>query len=326
MTEQTSNLTFDQLHPDIRIVMENMERVIIGKPLVIRLVLTALLAGGHVLIEDVPGVGKTMLVRTAAKTLGCQYKRIQFTPDLLPSDVTGVSIYNPQTQSFEFRSGPIFGQVVLADEINRTSPKTQSALLQALDESVVTVDGETYELPQPFFVLATENPIEFEGTFPLPEAQLDRFLLKISMGYPTKEQELTMLEGQHHHHPLDTLDAVVGPETILHWRNQARTTRIDTRVAQYMVDIVAKTRVHDDVYLGASPRASLALYRATQAFAFISGRDYAIPDDVKFLVPYVLGHRLILTPDARLSGKDVDAVLADIVRVVPIPTLQGANL
>lgn len=319
-----TKITFDRWHPELEPVIRNIQKVIIGKDDVIRLVMTALLAGGHCLIEDVPGVGKTMLVRSVAKTLGCHFRRIQFTPDLLPSDVTGVSIYNQKTQAFEFRTGPVFGQVVLADEINRTSPKTQSALLQALEEHSVTADGETYDLPQPFFVLATENPIEFEGTFPLPEAQLDRFLLKFQMGYPTSEEELAILVGQQKRHPIDEIGTVIGPETILRWREEVRETRVDSQIQRYIVDLVQRTRSHEDVYLGASPRASLALFRAAQALAFIAGRSYAIPDDVRFLAPFVLAHRILLTADARLSGLDVHSVVRQLLKSVPVPFEQGA--
>ncbi|EPZ40957.1 hypothetical protein N007_17675 [Alicyclobacillus acidoterrestris ATCC 49025] len=324
MTEINTAITFDEWNPKVEPVIQNIRKVIVGKDEVIRLVLTALLAGGHCLIEDVPGVGKTMLVRATAKTLGCHFRRIQFTPDLLPSDVTGVSIYNQKTQSFEFRPGPIFGQVVLADEINRTSPKTQSALLQALEEHSVTADGETYALPAPFFVLATENPIEFEGTFPLPEAQLDRFLLKFQMGYPSVEEELQILKGQQRRHPIDEIDAVVDPKEILAWRTSVRDVRVDEELQKYIVALVQQTRNLTDVYLGASPRASLALFRAAQALAFISNRTYVIPDDVRFLAPYVLGHRLLLTADARLSGVGVDTVVNQLLNVVPVPTTQGA--
>lgn len=326
MTDTTTKqILFDKWHPEVLPVIANVRKVIVGKDDVIRLVLTALLAGGHCLIEDVPGVGKTMLVRATAVTLGCHFRRIQFTPDLLPSDVTGVSIYNQKTQSFEFRSGPIFGQVVLADEINRTSPKTQSALLQALEEHAITADGETYDLPRPFFVLATENPIEFEGTFPLPEAQLDRFLLKFQMGYPTVEQELQILGDQQKRHPIEALQPVVDPDTILRWRTDVREVRVDDAIRRYIVELVSRTRSHDDVYLGASPRASLALFRATQALAFIAGRSYAVPDDVRHLAPYVLSHRLLLTADARLSGQNVEGVIEQLLQRVPVPTIATVS-
>lgn len=305
-------------------VIRNIQQVIVGKDSVIRLVLIALLADGHCLIEDVPGVGKTMLVRAVAVTLGCQFQRIQFTPDLLPSDVTGVSIYNQKSGVFEFRKGPIFGQIVLADELNRTSPKTQSALLQALEEHAVTVDGETHALPNPFFVLATENPIDFEGTFALPEAQLDRFLLKFSIGYPSPQDELHMLAAQQRSHPIETLQPVTDPDAILRWRQRVREVRVDPALLSYIVDIVGRTRSHRDIALGASPRASLALLRTARAAAFLAGRSYVVPDDVKFAAPYVLAHRLRLTADARFSGADAAHVLDSILQQVPIPASAGA--
>lgn len=322
---QSNIISFDTWHPDLQSVLDNIRKVIVGKDDIIRLVLTALLAGGHCLIEDVPGVGKTMLVRATAKTLGCQFRRIQFTPDLLPSDVTGVSIYNQKTGTFEFRSGPIFGQIVLADEINRTSPKTQSALLQALEERSVSADGETFDLPDPFFVLATENPIEFEGTFPLPEAQLDRFLLKFQMGYPSTEEELQILAGQSKQHPIESLQPVVWPEDVLLWRTRVRDVAVDFQIQQYIVDLVGRTRSHNDIYLGASPRASLALYRAAQALAFVAHRDYVVPDDVRFLVPHVLGHRLLLTADARLSGLNPQAIVQELLDKVPVPVGEASR-
>jgi len=316
---------FDVWNPEIKEIVANVSKVIVGKEEIIRLVLVALLAGGHCLIEDVPGVGKTMIVRATAKSLGCEFKRIQFTPDLLPSDVTGVSIYNQKSQEFEFREGPIFGQIVLADEINRTSPKTQSALLEALEEQSVTADGVTYRLPAPFFVLATENPIEFEGTFPLPEAQLDRFLLKFTMGYPSFEDEVSILELQATAHPIESLEAVVGPEDVMRWRKECAKVQISMEIRHYLVRIVHGTRNHPNIYLGASPRASIALYKSAQALAFINGRSYAVPDDIRFLAPYVLEHRILLAADARLSGVDTSHLVRDIVGKVPVPVLQGAG-
>lgn len=312
-------------NPAIVPVVENISKVIVGKEDVVRLVCVALLAGGHCLIEDVPGVGKTMLVRAVAKTLGCEFRRIQFTPDLLPSDVTGISIYNQKTGEFEFRSGPIFGQIVLADEINRTSPKTQSALLESLEERSVTADGNTYTLPQPFMVLATENPIEFEGTFPLPEAQLDRFLLKFTIGYPSLGDELNILDRQRVRHPIEDLSAVTSAETVIDWKRQASEVFVDPAVRRYLVEIVQGTRKHGKVYLGASPRASIALFKAAQALAFVTGRDYVVPDDIRYLAPYVLSHRLLLSADARLSGMEVADVVSEIVAHVPVPVLQGAT-
>lgn len=317
--------TVDAWNPAVKSVFDNISKVIIGKEDVIRLVLVALLAGGHCLIEDVPGVGKTMLVRATAKSLGCDFKRIQFTPDLLPSDVTGVSIYNQRTQLFEFRPGPIFGQIVLADEINRTSPKTQSALLEALEEHNITADGTTYRLPTPFFVLATENPIEYEGTFPLPEAQLDRFLLKFSIGYPSVEDEVRILSRQRVHHPIEDLTAVAGPGDIVAWREMVAQVHVEENVRLYLVRLVQATRSHPNVYLGASPRASIALFKASQAFAFVSGRTYVVPDDIRYLAPYVLEHRVLLSADARLSGVAVKRLVQDIAAGVPLPTLQGAK-
>jgi MoxR-like ATPase len=316
---------FDAWNRELKVVVDNVAKVIVGKDDVIRLVMVALLAGGHCLIEDVPGVGKTMLVRAVARTLGCDFKRIQFTPDLLPSDVTGVSIYNQKQQEFEFRAGPIFGQVVLADEINRTSPKTQSALLEALEESSVSADGQTYMLPAPFFVLATENPIEFEGTFPLPEAQLDRFLLKFSIGYPSLRDEMDILNRQQVQHPIQVIHAVAGPDDVLAWRQKSAAIHVEDGIRQYIVQIVQATRTHQSVYLGASPRASIALFKAAQALAFVYGRDYVIPDDVRYLAPYVLQHRLLLSADARLSGVQVSTLVHELVSRISIPALQGAG-
>lgn len=321
---KTTELRFDSWNPTVLPVVENISKVIIGKDDVIRLVFVALLASGHCLIEDVPGVGKTMMVRALAKSLGCDFKRIQFTPDLLPSDVTGVSIYNQKTQEFEFRAGPIFGQVVLADEINRTSPKTQSALLEALEERNVTADGQTYPLPTPFMVLATENPIEFEGTFPLPEAQLDRFLLKFSMGYPSLADELNILDRQRLRHPIEDITAVVTPEDVLDWRQATSEVFVDPAVRRYLVEIVQSTRHHQQVYLGASPRASIALFKASQALALLSARSYVVPDDIRYLAPYVLAHRVLLSADARLSGTNVMEFVESIVERVAVPVLQGA--
>jgi MoxR-like ATPase len=315
----------DSWHSEVKRVADNIAKVIVGKDEIIRLVLVALLAGGHCLIEDVPGVGKTMLVRATAISIGCEFKRIQFTPDLLPSDVTGVSIYNQGTHQFEFRPGPIFGQIVLADEINRTSPKTQSALLESLEEQHVTVDGTTYALPKPFFVLATENPIEFEGTFPLPEAQLDRFLLKFRIGYPSLENELDILTSQRHIHPVDTLQPVVDPSQILTWREQAADIHVDDTIKKYIVQLIQATREHPHIYLGASPRASIALYKASQALAFLAGRTYVVPDDVRALAMHVIEHRILLSADARLSGIQTDEVIAGILKRLPVPILHGVS-
>ncbi|MCL6517989.1 MoxR family ATPase [Alicyclobacillus sp.] len=318
-------MAFDTWRPELQAVVDNVEQVIIGKQDVIRLVLVALLANGHCLIEDVPGVGKTMLVRAFARSLGCAFKRIQFTPDLLPSDVTGISVYNQQRQAFEFRPGPIFGQIVLADEINRTSPKTQSALLEALEEHSVTVDGHTYPLADPFFVMATENPIEFEGTFPLPEAQLDRFLLKFSIGYPSFDDEVKMLGRQEGGHPIDRLQPVATPQDVAAWRRDVAAVRVEDSVRTYIVRLVHATRQHPQVYLGASPRASLALFRAAQALAYVCGRTYVVPDDVRYLAPYVLQHRVLLSADARLSGVQVGELLRALVGQVSVPAAEPSG-
>ena len=289
-------------------VLSNINRVMIGKENVSILSLVALLAGGHVLLEDVPGVGKTMLVRTLAKSLNCDFKRIQFTPDLLPSDVTGVSIYNPKSLQFEFRTGPIHGNIILADEINRTSPKTQSALLEAMEEKNVTVDGETIPLPKPFFVMATQNPIEYEGTYPLPEAQLDRFLMKISMGYPTFLEELELLERNSQNSPIEEIGAVLSREDLLEIQHKVKTVYVDKTIQQYIIHLVSQTREHPLIYLGVSPRGSLALMKAAKALAYINGRDYVIPDDVKFLAPYIMGHRILLTSEARYDGETTQSL------------------
>lgn len=325
VTKTGQQVQIDAWNPELKAVVDNVAQVIVGKDDVIRLVMIALLAGGHCLIEDVPGVGKTMLVRAVAKSLGCDFKRIQFTPDMLPSDVTGVSIYNQKQQEFEFRPGPIFGQIVLADEINRTSPKTQSALLEALEEASVSADGETYTLPAPFFVLATENPIEFEGTFPLPEAQLDRFLLKFSIGYPSLQDEVDILNRQQLKHPIQSLQPVSSPAEVLAWRQKSAGIHVEDSIRQYIVKIVQATRTHHSVYLGASPRASIALFKAAQALAFVSGRDYVIPDDVRYLAPYVLQHRILLSADSRLSGVQVQTLVNDLISNISIPALQGVG-
>ena len=300
-------------------VSANVEQVIIGKRRPVELVLIALLCRGHVLLEDVPGVGKTVLAKSVARSIGCTFKRIQFTPDLLPSDVTGVSIYNQATGQFEFRAGPVVAQVVLADEINRATPKTQSSLLESMEEKQLTVDGITHPLPQPFIVLATQNPIEYEGTFPLPEAQLDRFLLRISLGYPEKSDELLILESQRKQHPIDSLNQVISVESLLQMQEQVKDIYVDDLIKDYIVSLVIATRHHEDVYLGASPRGSLSLYRASQAHAALRGRDYVTPDDVKALAEPVLGHRLIINPAARIRNVQSGAVIADILGAVPVP-------
>ncbi|MEF3330498.1 MoxR family ATPase [Oceanobacillus oncorhynchi] len=307
----------------IQDVLNNINDVIFGKEEIVKLSLVALLTEGHVLLEDVPGVGKTMLVRTLAKSVNCDFSRIQFTPDLLPSDVTGVSIYNPKELEFEFREGPIFGNILLADEINRTSPKTQSALLEAMEEKSVTVDGETRRLNSPFFVMATQNPIEYEGTYPLPEAQLDRFLLKLRMGYPTYEDELEMLARNKKHHPIEEIQAVMSQEELLLSQEEAKSVYIDETIQQYILNIVTRTRSHHSIYLGVSPRGSLALMEASKAYAYIEGRDYVIPDDVKYLAGFVLAHRVMLKAEARYQGKSSEEILDSIIQSAHIPIKKG---
>lgn len=306
-------------------VLANINKVMIGKEDVARLSLVALLAQGHVLLEDVPGVGKTMLVRTLAKSLDCDFRRIQFTPDLLPSDVTGISIYNPKELEFEFRGGPILGNIVLADEINRTSPKTQSALLEGMEEKSVTVDGTTIALQQPFFVMATQNPIEYEGTYPLPEAQLDRFLLKLKMGYPSYDNELEMLERTSLEHPIETIKAVMSREELVDVQEAVKGVYIDQNVQKYIINLVTATRKHPSVYLGVSPRGSIALMRAAKALAYVYARDYVLPDDVKYLAPYVLSHRVILTSEAYYEGMTSEDVIASVIQGTYIPIRKDFN-
>ena len=297
----------------------NVERVIIGKQDVIRLVTIGLLSQGHILIEDVPGVGKTMLAQALSKSLGCAFRRIQFTPDMLPSDVTGVSIFNQKTREFEFRPGPIMAQIVLTDEINRATPKTQAALLEAMQELQVTVDGVTYPLPRPFLILATQNPIEYEGTFPLPEAQLDRFLMRIRLGYPELNDEIAILESQQYVHPLTTIGQVVDAEALTTAQTSLRDVYVDPLIKRYIVDIITQTRRHPDIYLGASPRGSLALYRTGQARAAMQGRDYVLPDDIKALAIVTLAHRLIVSPSARLRDVTGETVMREILSSLPVP-------
>ncbi|HRV93122.1 MAG TPA: MoxR family ATPase [Anaerolineae bacterium] len=300
-------------------VMSNVEQVIIGKHDVVELTLLALLCQGHLLIEDVPGTGKTILARAVARSIGCSFRRIQFTPDMLPSDVTGVSVFNQKTTEFEFRPGPVFAQIVLSDEINRATPKTQSALLEAMDERQVTVDGYTYMMEQPFMVLATQNPIEYEGTFPLPEAQLDRFMLRINMGYPDKASEIAILEAQQYVHPIATLDQVISQDELLEAQEAVKQVYADDSVKEYIVNLSIATRNHPDVYLGVSPRGSLALYRTCQAMAAIRRRDYIIPDDVKFLSEPTMAHRLIISPAARIKNVDPKEIIEDILSSVHVP-------
>ena len=303
-------------------VIENVSKVIIGKEEVIQLALVALLAEGHVLFEDVPGVGKTTLSKALARSLGCTFSRIQFTPDLLPSDVTGIYWYNQKTQSFEFRPGPIVGQIILADEINRATPRTQSALLEAMQERQITVDRDTYPLPRPFLVLATQNPIELEGAFPLPEAQVDRFLMKISLGYPNEAQENELLRRYARQDPLIELEAVTSPEEIVQMQQAVRDVQMDDKVRAYLVQVVRATREHPAVDLGVSPRGSLALYRASQARAAVLGRDYVLPDDIKALTPTVLTHRIHISPQTRLRGRTPAEVLEEVIDQIPVPVFQ----
>ena len=300
-------------------VIDNVRKVIVGKDDEVRLTMLAMLCEGHLLIEDVPGVGKTMLARALALSIGCTFRRIQFTPDMLPTDVTGVSIYNQKTQEFEFRPGPIFAQIVLTDEINRATPKTQSALLEAMEEHQVTVDGVTHQMPQPFLVLATQNPIEYEGTFPLPEAQVDRFMMRIHLGYPSKQNEVDVLNRQTEHHPIADLRQVVSADELIQAQRAVRTVYVDDLVKSYIVDLVNTTRDHPDIYLGASPRGSLALFSTARAWAAINGRDYVLPDDVKYLAEPTLAHRLIVSPSARIKNVTARQVIDDALRHTSVP-------
>ena len=300
-------------------VVSNVERVIVGKAEPVAFSLIAVICRGHVLIEDVPGVGKTVLTKAIARSIGCTFKRIQFTPDLLPSDVMGVSVYNQKTGNFEFRPGPVMAQIVLADEINRATPKTQSALLEAMEESQITIDGITHLLPDPFMVMATQNPIEYEGTFPLPEAQLDRFMMNISLGYPKAIDEMNILDSHQHHHPLDDLAQIMAAEELVNIQQQIRAVHVDPSIREYIVAIASATRNHSNIYLGASPRGSLALFRTSQALAAMRGRGYVIPDDIKILVKPTLAHRIIVTPAARVRGISSTAILDEILQSVPVP-------
>ena len=304
-------------------LIQNVERVIVGKRTEVTQTLVGLLCQGHLLIEDVPGVGKTMLAKTLARSIGCTFSRIQFTPDMLPSDVTGISVFNQQSREFEFRPGPIMAQIVLADEINRATPKTQSALLEAMEERQVTVDGTTYQLQRPFLVLATQNPIEYEGTFPLPEAQLDRFLLRIRLGYPDSGDEIAILDAQQFEHPISEIGQVISGEDLLEAQEAIKSIYIDKQIKRYIVDLVTASRQHEDVYLGGSPRASLSLYRSSQARAALAGRDHVLPDDVKELAVPVLAHRIIVGPAARIKDINAEGIVADILSRVPVP---GATL
>lgn len=309
----------DVRHPQMRQVFQRLGDVIVGKRDVIVKCLVAIVARGHLLLEDVPGVGKTMLVRALAKTLDLEFRRIQFTPDLLPSDILGVSVFNQQTAQFEFRPGPIMGNLILADEVNRTSPRTQAALLEAMEEEKVTVDGTTHPLPRPFFVMATQNPVEYEGTYPLPEAQLDRFMFKLSLGYPSPEEEMDMLGRWQQSDQLERLEPVLKAADVLRLQEDAQRVAVSDGIRRYIVQLVDETRRHPSVYLGVSPRGALALLRAAQGYAFLQQRDFVVPDDVKRLVFDAFAHRLILKPEARLSGLKERDVLEGIVQKVPVP-------
>jgi MoxR-like ATPase len=303
-------------------IVDNVEKVMVGKKASVQLTVLGLLCQGHILIEDVPGVGKTVLAKSLSRSVGARFQRIQFTPDMLPSDVTGVSVFNQKTREFEFRPGPIHAQIVLVDEINRATPKTQSALLEAMEERQVTVDGHTYPLEAPFMVLATQNPIEYEGTFPLPEAQLDRFLLRIRLGYADKTQEIEVLDRQQHAHPLDSLTQAVSVEELLAAQSAVKEIYIDQQVKEYIVELVRRTREHPDVYLGASPRGALAIYRLGQARAAMFGRDYVLPDDVKSLAAAALNHRIIVGPAARIKDVEPATIIEEILDRIPVPGAQ----
>jgi len=302
-----------------RKLISNLENVIIGKRSTVEMIVVGLLSQGHVLIEDVPGVGKTVLARSLARSLGCSFNRLQFTPDMLPSDITGVSIFDQADRQFEFRPGPVFAQIVLVDEINRATPKTQAALLEAMEERQVTVDGKTHPLPKPFMVLATQNPIEYEGTFPLPEAQLDRFLLRVRMGYPNTAEEIDILERQQLQHPIETLKTVIKEEDLLIAMQEIKKVHVSDPIKRYVVDLMNRTRQHGDIYLGASPRGSLALFRTGQALAALLDRDYVLPDDIKRLTVPVLAHRVIVGPAARLRELSAEKIVQEILDNLPVP-------
>ncbi len=305
-------------------LINNVEQVIVGKTEAIRLTVIGLLCQGHLLIEDVPGTGKTMLAKSLARSIGCSFNRIQFTPDMLPSDVTGVSIFNQKTNEFEFRPGPVMAQIVLTDEINRATPKTQAALLEAMEERQITVDGITHALPEPFLVMATQNPIEYEGTFPLPEAQMDRFLLRINIGYPSSDYEVKMLTNQQLEHPIHSLQQVVKVNELLEAQNLIRQVRVSEEVKRYIVDLVDTTRSHPELYLGASPRGSLALFRTAQTRAAVEGRDFALPDDVKAMAIPALAHRLIVGSAARIREVDARDIVQELVDRIPAPGGESA--
>lgn len=318
VSQANQNVPVKEIQDVGQTIQRNIANVIVGKEDSVEIALVALLCEGHILMEDVPGVGKTMLARTIARSLGCQFQRIQFTPDLLPSDVTGVSIFNQKSNEFEFRPGPIMAQIVLADEVNRATPRTQSSLLECMEERQVTTDGITRPLPRPFLVMATQNPIEYEGTFPLPEAQLDRFLLRLRMGYPTAEEESEILVRLQERHPIETISQVIDADRLLAAQEAVRRVYVEESVRQYIVNLVQKTRASGDIALGASPRGALGLYRTAQALAALRGRDYVIPDDVKRLAVPVLAHRIIVKPESELRGKTGDRIITELLNEVPI--------
>ncbi len=315
----SEKVSIEAIKPFADKLLANLEKVIVGKRQTLEFVLVGLLCQGHILIEDVPGVGKTMLARSLAKSLGCTFNRIQFTPDMLPSDVTGVSVFNQVSREFEFRPGPLMTQILLADEINRATPKTQSALLEAMEERQTTVDGKTHKLPNPFLVLATQNPIEYEGTFPLPEAQLDRFLLRIKLGYPTLNDEIKILELQQLRHPIETLESVIVLDELLTMQQIVKTVYVAPMVKRYIVELVRSTRDNVDVYLGSSPRGSLGLFKSGQAWAAIHGRDFVLPDDVKAVSEFVLSHRMVVNPSARLREISAAQIVQESLRTLPVP-------
>jgi MoxR-like ATPase len=300
-------------------IINNVEKVIIGKRTTVQLSVIALISQGHLLIEDAPGVGKTMLARSLAKSIDCTFKRIQFTPDMLPGDITGVSVYNQKTTDFEFRPGPVIAQIVLADEINRATPKVQSALLECMEEHQITVDGTTYKMPSPFHIFATQNPVEYEGTFPLPETQLDRFLLRISLGYPSTSDEMTIIERQQYTHPIEQLDSVIETSEVLMLQETVKKIYVDDLIKQYIVSLVDATRHHPSIYLGSSPRGSLALFRTAQSRALMEGRDYVLPDDIKYLAEPVLSHRIKLIAASSSQDGSAGTYLADILDTLPVP-------
>ena len=315
----SEKVSIQDIKPFADKLITNLEKVIVGKRGTLELVLVGLLCQGHILIEDVPGVGKTMLARSLARSLGCTFNRIQFTPDMLPSDVTGVSVFNQVNRQFEYRPGPLMTQILLADEINRATPKTQSALLEAMEEHQTTVDGTTHRLPNPFLVLATQNPIEYEGTFPLPEAQLDRFLLRIRLGYPSLNDEIKILELQQLRHPIETLEKVIDLEELLNMQQVVKTVYVAPMVKRYIVELARSTRDNADVYLGSSPRGSLGLFKSGQAWAAIHGRDYVLPDDVKAVSEFVLSHRIVINPSARLREISAAQIVQESLRSLPVP-------